>query len=73
MFCISRIAFRYSCAVGMCPNFAEIAATYRAGKFKNDNGYIFSDDFPEEQLEIVIEKNNLDDTKHHQYPIKNKG
>ena len=50
----------------------EIAATYRAGKFENDNGDVFEDDFPREQLGRTIEKNNLDDAQYHPYPIKNK-
>ena len=50
----------------------EIAATYRAGKFENDNGDVFEDDLPREQLGRTIEKNNLDDTQHHPYPIKNR-
>ena len=50
----------------------EIAATYRAGKFENDNGDVFEDDFPKEQLGRMIEKNNMDDTQYHPYPIKNR-
>ena len=51
-------------------SFIDIAATYRAGKFKNWNGDMFEDDFPIEKLDSMIEKNNLDDTQHHPYPIK---
>ena len=53
-------------------SFKDIAATYRPGKFENDNGDVFEDDFPREQLERTIEKNNLDDTQYHPYPIKNR-
>ena len=49
----------------------DIAATYRAEKFKNDNGDIFEDDFSQNNLERAIEKNNMDNTQYHPYPIKN--
>ena len=52
-------------------SFKDIAATYRPGKFENDNGDVFEDDFPREQLGRTIKKNNLDDTQSHRYPIKN--
>ena len=49
----------------------EMVATYRAGKFENDNGDVFEDDFPEEELVRTIKKNNLGDLKYLPYPIKN--
>ena len=49
----------------------DIAATYRAEKFKDDNGDILKDDFLKENLDRAIEKNNMDDTQCHLYPIKN--
>ena len=50
----------------------DIAATYCAGKFEKDNGDVFKDDCSVDQLEHMIEKNNLDTTQYHAYPIKNK-
>ena len=50
----------------------DIAATYCAGKFAKDNGDVFKDDCSVDQLEQMIEKNNLDTTQYHPYPIKNK-
>lgn len=50
----------------------DITETFCQGKFENDNGSIFEDDFSKEQLWSSIEKNNRDDTKQHSYPIKNK-
>ena len=50
----------------------DIAATYCAGKFKKDNGDVFKDDCSVDQLGQMIEKNNLDTTQYHPYPIKNK-
>ena len=49
----------------------DMAKTYRAGKFKNDDGNVFEDDFAKEELDRAIEKNNLDATKYAPYPIKN--
>ena len=49
----------------------DIAKTYRAGKFKNDNGNVFEDDFVKGEFDRAIEKNNLDSTKYAKYPIKN--
>ncbi|KMP12248.1 hypothetical protein UZ36_01430 [Candidatus Nitromaritima sp. SCGC AAA799-C22] len=50
---------------------ADIAETYRVGKFENGKGGTFQDDFSEEEFDRAIEKNNLDDTMYRPYPIKN--
>jgi len=50
----------------------DTAATYHVGKYENDHGSVFEDNFPRGQLGRTIEKNNLDDTQNHSYPIKNR-
>ena len=51
----------------------DVANMYSTGKFKNDNGDIFIDDFAQEEFDYKIEKNNRDDVKNPLYPIKNTG
>ena len=51
----------------------DVANMYSTGKFKNDNGDIFIDDFAQEEFDRRIEKNNRDDVKNPLYPIKNTG
>jgi len=51
----------------------DVANMYSKGKFKNDNGDIFIDDFAQEEFDYRIEKNNRDDIKNPLYPIKNTG
>jgi len=51
----------------------DVANMYSTGKFKNDNGDIFIDDFDQEEFDRRIEKNNRDDVKNPLYPIKNTG
>tara|TARA_B110001454_G_scaffold78614_1_gene76051 strand:- start:82 stop:996 length:915 start_codon:yes stop_codon:yes gene_type:complete len=51
----------------------DVANMYSIGKFKNDNGDIFIDDFAQEEFDCRIEKNNRDDIKNPLYPIKNTG
>ena len=51
----------------------DVANMYSTGKFKNDNGDIFIDDFAQEESDYRIEKNNRDDVKNPLYPIKNTG
>jgi len=51
----------------------DVANMYSTGKFKNDNGDIFVDDFAQEESDYRIEKNNRDDVKNPLYPIKSTG